>query len=97
MSHFELLIAGKSKGLSGRTATLGSLVVIIWVSVTAPNCYILFPVTVHVYSCIYVYSCTHVQLYIFTVVHVYSRTVVQLMISGLLLLSVVLDCSSKED
>ena len=80
MSLLELLIAGKSTGLSGRTATLAGLVVIIWVLLTALHCNILFPVTVHVYSCtrVHVYSCTCVQLYTCTAAHVYSCTCVQL-------------------
>ena len=57
MSLLELLIAGKSTGLSG---TLAGLVVIIWVFVTLPHSCSLFHVTVHVYSCtcVELYSCT---------------------------------------
>ena len=72
-----------------------------------PHSYILFLDTLNVYSCtrvqlhmwtaVLVCSCTCVKMYMRTAVQVYIRTAVHLMMSSLILLSVVLDCSSKED
>ena len=68
INWLSLPLVGKSTGISYITATLAGVVVIIWVSVTVPHSYIVFSVTVNMYSC------TFVQLYSCADVHVYSCT-----------------------